>query len=111
MANINWFNQGQGIPYIVDSGDGFINMSNGYEYRYGYDEGVKSTVNSITFSQPFSTGKTIYVFKQNIGTSTANAGQQRAFTVQDVSTTGFSYYRPGDNNVTSIYYFAMAVPN
>ena len=100
----------QDIISVVNSGNGFINMSNGYEYRYGYDEGAKSTINHVTFSQPFSIGKAIYVFKQNIGTSSAKAGQQRAFTVQNVSTTGFSYYRPDDNNITSIYYFAMAVP-
>ena len=78
------------------------------EIRVGQHTGTKGELNNVTFDEPFKSGTIPFVIKQNIGTSTANAGQQRAYTVQNVSNTGFTYYRPGDNNVTGIYYLAIA---
>lgn len=74
MANINWFNKGQGIPYIVDSGDGWVKYSDGRMECFGRHLTSGSSgqrIETISFPQSFSEIPTITTTYEG-ATSTGN---------------------------------------
>lgn len=92
MANIQWFNLGEGIAYIVESGDGWVKYSNGKMEQHFVVEGTRGQVTPHSFPEPFKSGTEPICHRTiNIGTS-GNAQQLRGWNVDVVSNTSFNIY-------------------